>query len=359
MKLHRQIRQAGFTLIELLVAIGLGLLVVAAATQLFKVGIDASAVISQRAEMQQNIRVAVNMITKDVSMAGAGLPTGGLQLPSGNGSTLSFYARDQAGPGCYLTTCTYPNGNYMYGVVPGALDGVKGGGLVPATNRSADSITVAYVDYSFPLNQYVVTFPDTTGNSINLALPSPAPVPALPAVNDPAVGMKVGDLVLLSNNKGTAVGEVTSMSSSSLTFAGLDALNMNQSGAQVGNIAYIATGTNTVAYRLLSVSYFLEVPTNGQLPRLMRQVSGHTAVPVADNIIDLQFSYDLYNEQSGANSVNQKDPLAVAGLTPNEIRKVNVWVMAQSMRPAGNKSQNMELVTSVSTRNLAFRDRYK
>ncbi len=33
--------------------------------------------------------------------------------------------------------------------------------------------------------------------------------------------------------------------------------------------------------------------------------------------------------------------------------------MAQSMRPAGNKSQNMELVTSVSTRNLAFKDRYK
>jgi hypothetical protein len=164
---------------------------------------------------------------------------------------------------------------------------------------------------------------------------------------------------LLSNNKGSAVGEVTGLDATSLTFAALDALNINQPGAQLGNIAYIATGTNTVAYRLLSVTYFLEVPANGQLPRLMRQVSGHPAVPVADNIIDLQFSYDLYNEQSGANSVNQKDPLAVAGLTPNEIRKVNIWIMAQSMRPAGNKYQNMELVTSVSTRNLAFRDRYR
>ncbi len=321
MKWQRKIRQAGFTLIELLVAIGLGLIVVAAATQLFKVGMDASALITQRAEMQQNVRAAVNLITKDVSMAGAGLPTGGLQLPSGNGATLSFYGRNQAGPGCYLTSCTYPNSNYLYGIVPGALNGVEGGGIVPATNRSADSITVAYVDYSFPLNQYVVSFPGGTGASIKLVLPTPAPVPALPAINDPAVGMTVGDLVLLTNNKGSAVGEVTGVTSTTLKFAALDALNLNQSGAQVGNVAYIASGTNTVAYRLLSVTYFLEVPTNGQLPRLMRQVSGHTAAPVADNIIDLQFSYDLYNEQNGANSVNQKNPLLVAGLPPVKFAK--------------------------------------
>jgi type II secretory pathway component PulJ len=68
-------------MMELIVALALGLIVVGSATQLFKVGVDSSAVISQRAEMQQNTRIAMNLITKDVSMAGAGLPTGGIQLP--------------------------------------------------------------------------------------------------------------------------------------------------------------------------------------------------------------------------------------------------------------------------------------
>ena len=55
-------------------------------------------------------------------------------------------------------------------------------------------------------------------------------------------------------------------------------------------------GGNTVTVcRLNAVTYFLQVPTGGgtvQTPRLMRQVNGLNAVPVADNIINLQFSYD-------------------------------------------------------------------
>ena len=72
----------------------LGLIVLAATTQLFKNGMDATRLVTQSSEMQQNVRATLNLIAKDVSMAGSGLPSGGLSLPAGAGSTASFFAVD-------------------------------------------------------------------------------------------------------------------------------------------------------------------------------------------------------------------------------------------------------------------------
>src|SRR5947207_11239038 len=86
--------ERGFSLMELLVAVALGLIVLAATTQLFKNGMDATILVTQSSEMQQNARATLNLIAKDVSMAGSGLPSGGLALPFGAGSTASFFAVD-------------------------------------------------------------------------------------------------------------------------------------------------------------------------------------------------------------------------------------------------------------------------
>ena len=83
----------GFSLVELLIAMALGLIVLAATTQLFKNGMDATRLVSQSSEMQQNVRATLNLIAKDVSMAGSGLPSGGLSLPAGAGSTASLLCR--------------------------------------------------------------------------------------------------------------------------------------------------------------------------------------------------------------------------------------------------------------------------
>ena len=79
----------GFTLIEMMVSFALAMIVLASTVQLFKSGVDASTLISQRAELQANSRAAVNLISKDVSMAGAGLPPGGIQLPTGGAAGAS------------------------------------------------------------------------------------------------------------------------------------------------------------------------------------------------------------------------------------------------------------------------------
>ena len=101
----------------------------------------------------------------------------------------------------------------------------------------------------------------------------PANPPAgFPAILSPT-GIQVGDLILLNNTRGPAVGEVTGISNAGgrITFADADSLKVNQSGALNGNIKYIVTGSNTVARRIWAVTYFIEVPQNGQPPRLMRQ----------------------------------------------------------------------------------------
>ena len=360
MKTCKQNPRQGFTLIELMVAVALGLLVMAAIASLFKTGLNSTMLITQRAEAQQNMRAAMDLIVKDISMAGAGLPSGGIQLPSGANSSTSKYACDQNGT-CHVTAFDYPNGNYMYGIIPGYTNGVEANAVIAAAPPPVinDSITVIYADYNFPLQEYNITFP-TPGDGTSITLTAnPAYVPPPPLITA-AGGIQVGDLIMLSNSLGTAVGEVTSLNSTTIGFADLDALNMNQNGAALNNIKSISTGANTIAYRLFAVTYYLTVPGNAQTPRLMRQVNGLSPVPVADDIINLQFAFDIYNNTSSTTTLdpNQPNPLGV-GESPNLIQKINIVVMGQSILNNGNKSQNLYLATSVSARNMAFRNRYQ
>ncbi|HLZ39608.1 MAG TPA: prepilin-type N-terminal cleavage/methylation domain-containing protein [Candidatus Sulfotelmatobacter sp.] len=348
----------GFTLLELVVSMALGLLVMASMASLFKTGLNSVMLVTQRAETQQNMRAAIDLMVKDISMAGAGLPSGGIQLPTGNGSSTSNFACDQGGV-CHVPAFNYPNNNYMYGVIPGFNNGVEANAVIPAAPPPIinDSITVIYADYNFPLWEYDITFP-TPNDGTNITLtPNTAYVPPPPLITA-AGGIQVGDLIMLSNSLGTAVGEVTNLGAGFIEFADRDALNINQNGAASNNIKSISTGANTTAYRLFAVTYYLTVPANGQTPRLMRQVNGLNPVPVADDIINLQFAFDTYNSTNAALDANQPNPLGT-GESPNLIQKINIVVMGQSMLNNGNKSQNMYLATSVSARNMAFRNRYQ
>ncbi|MGA3306906.1 MAG: prepilin-type N-terminal cleavage/methylation domain-containing protein, partial [Stellaceae bacterium] len=222
MNMRKQNTQPGFSLLELMIAMSVGLIVLGAATSLFKTGMNATFVVSQRAETQQNMRAAIDMMNKDISLAGAGI-TGGIQLPIGGGGGTSKYGCDQTGT-CYVTGNSYPNTNYLYGIVPGYLNGVQGGASVPSAPAPAvnDSITSIYCDYNFPLFEYNVTAINATGTLITVAA-NPVYTPAPVAINSPG-GIQVGDLIYLNNSLGSAVGEVTSLTATTISFANLDPL---------------------------------------------------------------------------------------------------------------------------------------
>src|SRR5581483_6126616 len=91
----------GYSLIELMISLTIGLVIIGAALNLFIKSINATWIVSQRAEMQRDARAASNLLTKDLSLAGAGMPSGGVALVSGGGILAPRYGCDYTGA-CHL-----------------------------------------------------------------------------------------------------------------------------------------------------------------------------------------------------------------------------------------------------------------
>jgi prepilin-type N-terminal cleavage/methylation domain-containing protein len=368
----------GFTLVEMLIALTLGLVVIAAAVQLFSKGVSATWMVSQRAELQQNARGSSNMLTKDISLAGAGLPTGGVALASGTGSKPR-YGCDYTGR-CYLGptnsgAMTYPAQtaiNYMYGVIPGWKQGVT----VNAAAGATDVITVVYADTSFLLGDYTVKFNDLNGNSVTFTLPTPPPNPLDQAVNNTGVGLQQGDLVLFSSTAGSAyaVAEVTAPlgagagPSYNVAFGNLDSLLFNQNAATSNDLKQIATTAGTAgpavgvtATRIWAITYYLDNATNPGTPTLMRLVNARVPVPLAENVADLRFTYDTYDSSGNLlNATGDGGMGLIPSISPSQIRTINLaHLTIRSQLPGQSGYQSMDIQNSVSARNMSFSNRYK
>jgi hypothetical protein len=146
-----------------------------------------------------------------------------------------------------------------------------------------------------------------------------------------------------------------------VTFAYNDALLMNQSSSSAGGLGnvnnWIGTGT-----RLQVISYYID---NSVSPaRLMRQLSGHTPMPVAENIAFLQFSYDSYANGVVTQASRNAGATLTPALTPNQVTKINIDHMAMDSTLNsglyGNSKgfQGMDLQTSVSARDLTYQNGY-
>jgi Tfp pilus assembly protein PilW len=323
-------------LIELLISLTLALLIMGSVMQVFRQGVTASYASQQRAELQQNARVALNLMSQDVSVAGTGFPDGGIQLPTGAGST-------RPKRGCSTASCgawNFLSDDRLYSVTPGD-------GLGPTmTGVTTDVMTVAYQDTSLTLQNSPLVSINSTGTQVTAAAGTSA-------------GIVVGDIIMLSNTYGSAVGVVTSLGANDvINFANGDSLNINQTAAAMGNISSIDNPASagvfppTTAYRLFVVTYFIDSATN----RLMRQVNAQTPVPVAEVVDNMQITYDTFNDATMSATAD----LPSAGNVPNQIRKANMTinVRAPYVEQHNGKFDRFSLKTSVSVRNLSFFDRY-
>jgi prepilin-type N-terminal cleavage/methylation domain-containing protein len=404
----------GFSLIELMVALSLGLLITGAAVKLYSTGMDATWVIQQRAEMQQDLRAAEDMMLKDISLAGAGLTslTGeSVILPNGPVGTPIY--------GCSPGPVCPPNGAVNYPSIGGGpptlfpiMPGFTLGIIPPGSATRSDLITVVYSDTNLALNCYsgavnpvVGGGPTATDNAISfnaagnvLTFTAPNNVPSLPAgcslppglvfpqaLNNTVNGLATGDLVLFGPLNGSAaVGEVTTVapanpgnapavpgSEYTITFGAGDTLNMNQAG-QLNDLttqfAFPVGGgqlANLVANRIYVITYYLKNQTDASgytTTILYRQVNGQPAVPLVDNIANMQFTYDTYDAAGALLSGTQ----VPAGDSPNLIRKVNIAHLTIHGQIYGTKSslmatqgfQSFDVQTSISTRNMSYNQRY-
>lgn len=341
---------------ELLVAIAITMLVLAMGAQLYKQAAQTTDLLVMRADMQQNARAAMNAIAREVSVAGTGLPNGGIQLPDTTGTSAPRFACDSTT--CYVTTNDFLNAR-LYAVMPGFLRGMTIG------PNATSVLTVAYVDSSLTLNALPLTQFTSSGNQITFD-------PSTPLIGNAAVGLKVGDLIMVYNTNGAALGVVTNLPQPNVVdFAAGDPLNINQPSASHGNLASILSGGTaatlpTSAVRINLVTFFLR-PDPGPdgavgtaddgAPRLMRQVNSAPPIPIAENIQNLQFSYDIFDESTSTPTSGLGD----ANSLYNQIRKVNIVVTVRSSQRSvqTRQFQSITLATSVAPRNLSFRDRYQ
>ena len=88
--------QRGFSLLEMTIGMAVGTVVLAAAVQMYSQGVSATWVATQRSEMQQDFRAAGNMLTRDLSLAGAGLGNN-VQVALINAAKKPIYGCDQSG----------------------------------------------------------------------------------------------------------------------------------------------------------------------------------------------------------------------------------------------------------------------
>jgi Tfp pilus assembly protein PilW len=366
-------RESGISLLEMVVSMAIGLIVLGGAVQIYIQGVSATWTVTQRAEMQQDFRAASNILTKDLSLAGAGMSLGAaIPLPS---TVTPVYGCSQTTGSCYINggSVAFPVQSttaFLYGLLPG----YNAGPTLLTAQGPTDAVTVAYMDNNFYLDCYTATITSTTTVTFSLPGTTSANCTAngntIQSVNDSAVGLTSGDLVLFTFGTTSIVAEVTTGATSGgvVTFAANDVMKLNQASTVSNSLAnkYSATPVTGFGQRLLLISYYIEnSPTP---PRLMQQVSGHTPIPVAENVVYLKLTYDLFNTSTNLPAVACNNPGAATdgcsgastGLLPNQVTKINIQNMAMDSTLMGAQGgyQRMDLVTSVSARNLTYTNSY-
>jgi prepilin-type N-terminal cleavage/methylation domain-containing protein len=374
----------GFTLLELLISATLGLIVIGAAVSLFTQALKATWVTSEKGELQQDFRAAANLLQRDISMAGAGalgqqgMSTSAVGLPAGTGTKPVYPCSSTACNFVNSTSVAYPTATgvpYIYSIIPGPALGIT----VPGSPVGAtDILTVNSADASLALNCYSAAI-DPTGTVVTFQLPAvlpstcilPSGVLVPQALNAAVVGLQAGDLVLFGNNAmGVVTGAVatcaptgTNSACYTVIFAATDPGHVNQPTAATGSLAqFVAVGKPpsspipVSAVRLLEITYYLDIsPSDGVTPRLMRLQNGKLPAPVAENVANLQFTFNVNN--NGTISANQAT--LPAGTTPAMITQVNISHMTmRSQLPGASGYQGLDLQTSISARNLTSQQEY-
>jgi hypothetical protein len=331
----------GFTLIEALLATALTLVVVGAGLGAFTKGMDITDTARIISETNQSLQVAESLMVRDFIQIGQGIPRGGIPIPTGAGSA-AIARPAQAG-----AALTFPG---AWTTMPAAGPGGSMGPVVLGV--TTDIVTMLYADSSLQLNQYQLIAVAADGSSMTVD-------DRTPITN--ADGLKVGDVILFTNALGNAMQMVTQTNNNqTVNFALNDAIGLNQRGAAQGTVMNIQAGgvfPPTTATRVLMISYYVDTATDPALPRLMRQVNGGAPRAIALGVENLQLSYDFVD--GVGNPTNQES--VPAANSPNQIRKVNLFMSARSLDLNTHTKQYYRntVATQIGLRSLSFMDRYR
>jgi prepilin-type N-terminal cleavage/methylation domain-containing protein len=288
-------RRGGFTLIELLIAMAISAVVLAMAISVFRRQERSYALQNEVSERQQNVRVAMDMIVRDLRLAGHGT---GFQV----GSNLDLDGDGNADS-----------------LIVSAVDN-----MAPATDDIADGsdvVTIVYGRLPHTLdagefaqgNNIVLTSLDLDGDGFaDFGLGGGGAWP-----------MKFGVIYDLSH--GTAF-QVTAVAGGTMS-----------TNPAVGNFppgAYVSP-LNVVRYWIDNEpNHGTDDALDRVMPRLMRRNFGRDTGPetVAENITGLQLQYGVDRDHNGQIDAWVND-FSQPTDRPEDVRAVRVWVMGQNPTP--------------------------
>jgi prepilin-type N-terminal cleavage/methylation domain-containing protein len=334
-------RQSGFTLLELLVSIAIFVIVLVSIYSLLEVGRSGRFSTLQRIESLQNVRIALNTLSREALNSGVGYENIGAMLPDDRISGLLGLPADPDTEPDRLTPVVAQNN----------VDSVNG--------RLTDRITLAFQDDSLNNGQSIPI--DRIANSgafIRIASPFD---------NGP---FRIGEVLTIIGSS-SALGVLTNKAGTrGLVFSSSDPLNINQPGANSPILKAFDSSTpasdcggppgcSQVAgsiKRLNWVTYFVRDedgtgPGTGTLiRRLYGGSGGWVDMPLAFGIEDFQITYVL--QDGSVVDAPTRDQMG-------DIRQIRVTVTVRSpeINPRTNQPYRTTMTTSVSTRNLGYEER--
>jgi hypothetical protein len=310
--------------------------------------------------VNNSARAGMDLMVRDLLQVGSGLPAShAVTIPNGANSQPVLIP----GPPGVATYSTEAGDLVLPAVIPHANAG-------PSVNGVAtDALTILMADNAF----LDVSLTATDDSSVTIAA-------GLDIENGPD-RVTPGQLMLISKGSLNTLVQVTDVDYDArvLTFADGDSLNLNQSGAEAGNLPALNAEEpvdDPAAMRisrLRMVSYYVETTVPSQ-PRLMRRINNgdpedfdnSLGTAVALDIEDLQFTYDISNGENNPGGVEMNgDDLSTNGAcSPNEcaetqVRKVNVTLKSRAPDPRRQSFITTTLTSQVSLRAMAFVDRYR
>jgi Tfp pilus assembly protein PilW len=332
----------GFTLTELLVGMLLTLVVTGGALLAFDQAIRGTDMARLRLGMGDQVRIGLDLMTRDFIQIGNGLPNGKV-MPVPNGTGAGAIHR----PGPSLADFPLGATTDISAVIPGAQ-------LGPIINGvQSDVISMLYVDPAFDNPAVAAENPRhcTMANNGRTCV-------FATNVGTILDELRAGDLLMVTGT-GTTMMMVTSVSPANTAhFDDGDAMNLNQPAAPSGSVARInptpGVAFDVVVERVKMVTYWIQAQSENDSYELMRQINFGTAQRVASGLEYLQYTYDMVDGVT--NPTNVRNPA-----DPTQIRKVNIFLAARSSDRFKNTNDflRMSMSSQVSLRSLALVDRYQ